>query len=91
MWREVELSPQERAAFLIENHNIGACGSAGCTLYVFVQEWNAKFVQILSTTGDVGDLDVHPSVPDRTNLRFGKNLSEHLTDWRLLVTMPFFL
>jgi hypothetical protein len=57
MWREVELSPQGRAAFLIENHNIGACGAAGCTLYVFLQQRNAKFVQILGTTGDVGDLD----------------------------------
>jgi hypothetical protein len=54
MWREVELSPQGRAAFLIEIHSVGACGSAGCTLYVFVQQRNTEFVQVL---GDVGDLD----------------------------------
>ena len=57
MWREVELSqPHERTAFLIEIHNMGACGSAGCTLYLFVQQ-DAKFVQILGIHGDVGDLD----------------------------------
>lgn len=57
LWRELEISPEGRTAFLVENHNMGACGSAGCSLYLFVQQPNAKFTQVLGTMGDVGALD----------------------------------
>jgi hypothetical protein len=56
-WRELEISPRGRIATLVENRNMGACGSAGCSLYLFVQQPDAKFVQVLGTTGDVGTLD----------------------------------
>jgi hypothetical protein len=56
-WRELEISPRGRTATLVENHNLGACGSAGCSLYLLVQQADAKFVQVLGTTGDVGTLD----------------------------------
>jgi len=36
LWRELEMSPRGRTATLVENHNMGACGSAGCSLYLFV-------------------------------------------------------
>jgi len=56
LWQELEIAPQGRTAILVENHNMGACGSAGCSLYLFVRKADAKFVQILGTTGDVGAL-----------------------------------
>jgi len=56
LWLELKIAPTEQAAILVENHNIGACGSAACTLYLFVQQPNAKFVQVLRTNGDTGAL-----------------------------------
>ncbi len=56
LWKELEIAPQGRTAILVENHNMGACGSAGCSLYLFVQRHDAKFVQVLAATGDVGAL-----------------------------------
>jgi hypothetical protein len=35
---------------------MGACGTAGCSLYLFVQQPDAKFVQILGTNGETGAL-----------------------------------
>jgi hypothetical protein len=56
IWREIEVSPVQNG-MLVELHNIvGECGSAGCTLYIFVQRPDGKFVQVLGTQGDVGDL-----------------------------------
>jgi hypothetical protein len=57
LWRELEISPRGRTALLVENHNMGACGSAGCSLFLFIQQQNAKFTQVLGTMGDVGVLD----------------------------------
>ena len=57
LWQEVEVAPQGRTGFLVENHNMGFCGSAGCSLYLFVQQADAKFVQVLGKNGDVGALD----------------------------------
>jgi len=55
-WREIQVSPAQNA-ILIELRNImGACGSAGCTVYVFVQRANGTFVQVLGKQGDVGEL-----------------------------------
>jgi hypothetical protein len=57
LWHELEVAPQGRTAFLVENHNMGFCGSAGCSLYLFAQQTDAKFVQVLGKGGDVGTLD----------------------------------
>jgi hypothetical protein len=56
LWLELDVTPSGEAAILVENHNMGACGSAGCTLYLFVRRPEAKFVQVLGTHGDVGEL-----------------------------------
>ncbi len=55
-WLEVSVSPTGQTAILIENQNLGFCGSAGCALYLFVQQADASFVQVLGSEGDVGTL-----------------------------------
>jgi hypothetical protein len=54
-WLELKIAPSEQAAILVENRNMGACGSAGCSLYLFVQQPNAGFVQVLGTDGETGN------------------------------------
>jgi hypothetical protein len=56
LWDELVVTPQGRTAILVENHNIGACGSAGCTLYLFLQRQDMAFVQVLGAYGEVGAL-----------------------------------
>jgi len=56
LWLELEIAPSEQAAILVENHNMGACGSEGCSLYLFVQQPDARFVQVLGADGDTGAL-----------------------------------
>jgi hypothetical protein len=53
LWLELEIAPSENA-ILVENHNTGACGSAGCSLYLFVEQPDGRFVQVLGTNGEVG-------------------------------------
>jgi len=55
-WLELEITPSGQVAILVENHNMGACGSAGCSLYLFVKKPDAKFIQILGTDGETGAL-----------------------------------
>ena len=57
LWRELEIAPSEANAVLVENRNAGACGSAGCRLSLFIQIPNGKFVQVLGTDGEVGELN----------------------------------
>jgi hypothetical protein len=57
LWHELEVAPKGRIAFLVENQNMGFCGSAGCSLYLFVQQPDAKYVQALGKNGDVGELN----------------------------------
>jgi hypothetical protein len=55
-WRELLITPLGKTAILVESKNMGFCGSAGCSLYLFVQQSNGKFVQILGPHGEVGAL-----------------------------------
>ena len=55
-WRQVLITPSGQAAFLVDNRNMSFCGSAGCALYLFKQESNGRFSQILGRDGDVGNL-----------------------------------
>jgi hypothetical protein len=55
-WLELEIAPSERAAILVENRNAWACGSGGCSLYLFVQQPDARFVQVLGMNGEMGTL-----------------------------------
>jgi hypothetical protein len=57
IWREIEVSPTQ-SAILIELHDVlGQCGSAGCTLYIFLQRQpTGTYIQVLGTHGEVGDL-----------------------------------
>jgi hypothetical protein len=57
MWRELTVTPQGRAAILVENRNISFCGSAGCSLSLFIGEADSQFMQVLGTIGDVGAID----------------------------------
>jgi hypothetical protein len=55
-WTELSITPTGQTAILVENENLGFCGSAGCTLYLFVQQADTSFVQVLGTQGDIGTL-----------------------------------
>jgi len=57
LWRELKVAQQGRTAILVENHNMGFCGSAGCSLYLFALQADANFIQVLGKIGDVGALD----------------------------------
>jgi hypothetical protein len=57
LWLQLEVAPSEQVAILVENHNLGACGSAGCSLYLFVQQPDARFVQVLGLDGETGTLE----------------------------------
>jgi hypothetical protein len=46
----------------VENRNIGACGSAGCSLSLFLETAKGAFTQVLGQQGDVGDVNVLKSV-----------------------------
>lgn len=37
--------------------NMGSCGSAGCSLYLFAKQSDGRFVQVLGTQGGVGHLE----------------------------------
>jgi len=56
LWRQLLITPSGQFAILVESNNMGFCGSAGCSLYLFVQR-DTKFVQALGTTGGIGALD----------------------------------
>lgn len=56
VWREIDVS-RNQSAILIELHNVlGQCGTAGCTLYVFVRQLSGKYDQVLGMQGEVGEL-----------------------------------
>jgi hypothetical protein len=55
LWRELLIAPSRQTAILIENHNVGFCGSAGCSIYLFLQR-DATCIQVLETHGDTGTL-----------------------------------
>jgi hypothetical protein len=38
MWRELLVAPRGLPAILVENRNAGFCGSAGCSLDLFIQQ-----------------------------------------------------
>ncbi len=56
VWRELFITPSGQSAFLVESYNMGFCGSAGCSLYLFVRQSDANFVQVLGNSGGVGTL-----------------------------------
>ena len=53
-WRDLVITPSGQVAILVENGE--ACGSAGCSLSLFVQQPNGNFVQVLDRDGEVGTL-----------------------------------
>ena len=55
-WRELPITPSGESAILVENDNLGFCGSGGCALYLFVQQKNMAFTQVLGATGGLGTL-----------------------------------
>lgn len=56
-WRELSITPSGQTAVLVENDNLGFCGSGGCALYLFVQQKGTKFTQVLGSNGGLGTLD----------------------------------
>lgn len=56
-WRKLLITPTGRDAILVESENLGFCGSSGCSLYLFLQQPNGEFVQVLGKQGDTGDLE----------------------------------
>jgi hypothetical protein len=54
LWRRLTITPSGEEAIVVENHNMGACGSAGCSLFLFTKAANGNFTQILGTQGDIG-------------------------------------
>ena len=57
LWHHVVITPAGDDAIVLESHNMGECGSAGCTIYVFVGQPNGEYAQGLGTHGDVGALE----------------------------------
>jgi hypothetical protein len=55
-WRELVISPSGEAGILVENGNTGFCGTAGCSIYLFVQQPAGSFLQVLGRRGDIGTL-----------------------------------
>jgi membrane carboxypeptidase/penicillin-binding protein PbpC len=57
MWRELSVSPTGLPALLVENRNLGFCGSAGCSLNLILQQPDGQFIEAFGTNGEVGTLD----------------------------------
>jgi hypothetical protein len=56
-WRELSITPSGETAVLVENDNLGFCGSGGCALYLLVQQNGTKFTQVLDSHGGMGTLE----------------------------------
>ncbi len=56
VWRELRITPSGTVAFLVEDKNEFYCGSAGCSLYLFLKRPDGSFAQILGD-GDIGGLN----------------------------------
>jgi hypothetical protein len=57
LWHQLLIAPSGQAAILVESENVGSCGSAGCSLYLFVQQRGGEFIQVLGMQGDTGTLE----------------------------------
>jgi hypothetical protein len=57
LWRQLLIAPSGQAAILVESKNMGSCGSAGCSLYLFVRQPDGEFIQVLGMQGDTGALE----------------------------------
>jgi hypothetical protein len=79
LWRQLKIAPS-RTAILVENRNRGACGSAGCSLYLFIQQPDARFAQILGTGSETGKLDEISILKNMTGDHF--NLQKTWRDGR---------
>lgn len=55
---------------MVENHNVGACGSIGCSLYLFVRQQDRTFLQVLGTNGETGALADTKVLTDLTKGHF---------------------
>ena len=55
-WRRLPITTSGKMAVLVENRNMGACGSAGCSLSLFVETAKDAFTQVLGPQGEVGNL-----------------------------------
>ena len=65
LWRKLVISPAGQEAFLVENHNEGACGSAGCALFLLVLrdgQYRNGFGLKDGLVGDVGGTIVRDTV-----------------------------
>jgi hypothetical protein len=51
LWRELVITPSGERAILVENPNLGACGSAGCALSLFAQRGKHHYDQLLGELG----------------------------------------
>lgn len=56
-WLELSITPSGETAVLVENDNLGFCGTAGCALYLLVRQKDTKFTQVLGSNGGLGTLD----------------------------------
>jgi hypothetical protein len=55
-WRELSITSTGESAILVENDNLGFCGSGGCALYLFIQK-GVTFTQVLGADGGLGTLE----------------------------------
>jgi hypothetical protein len=88
LWQPLVITPSGQTAFLVENRNIGFCGSLGCDLYLFASQSKGEFVQILGTNADIGTLEsvtvLSAATKDHYNIqkiwRDGKTCTLYLWD-----------
>jgi hypothetical protein len=61
-WRELQITPSRETGILVENRNAGFCGSAGCSLNLFVQRRNGKYVEVFDEVGSLERIQVLKTV-----------------------------
>jgi len=57
-WKELSITPKDDTVILVEISNMGFCGSAGCSLLLFVAEADKHFAQVLAEVGDIARIKV---------------------------------
>ena len=65
---EVRLSPTGKIGILVENRNVGFCGSAGCDLWLFIAVGGGStFKQVWGKDGEVGSIKQVKALESVTN------------------------
>jgi len=56
LWSWLVIAPSGQKGILVEIGNIGYCGSAGCSIFIFAQRPNGEYIQVFGKHGSVAAL-----------------------------------